>query len=329
MSKAVFYTLTPNPALDLSGHVKSIVPNEKNYVFDERRDPGGNGINAARIAHRLKAPTFALGFLGGPTGIEIQELLKREGVPFKFTPIKNNTRVNVTVTNDSDHKQTRLTFPGPEIATSECRTLYTQLTRLKKPGILAIGGSLPKGIAKGFHQQIAHQAHQHGLGVIVDVPGPLIQPVLGAKGFKALLIKPNQVELGEWSGSPVRGDAEIRGAARRMLAHAAIVCVSLAEEGALLVTSVGEWRGIPPQIEARGTVGAGDSMVGAMAAFLVKKGLTRPEQIKKGCEKILEDMLRWGLAGGAATAQVTGTRLADPKEIRRLYEKVGIERLSG
>ena len=44
------YTLTPNPALDLSGHVRSLIPNEKNTVFAIRKDPGGNGINAAKIA---------------------------------------------------------------------------------------------------------------------------------------------------------------------------------------------------------------------------------------------------------------------------------------
>ena len=74
------YTLTPNPALDLWGHVAQITPNEKNYVFAERRDPGGNGINAARVIHRLGGRVTALGFLGGSVGAEIERLLDHEGV---------------------------------------------------------------------------------------------------------------------------------------------------------------------------------------------------------------------------------------------------------
>src|SRR3989338_8323134 len=96
------YTVTPNPALDLSGHVSKIVPNEKNYVFRERRDPGGNGINVARVAARLGASTVALGLIGGSPGNEIATLLTQASVAHDFIKIRSTTRTNVTITNDSD-----------------------------------------------------------------------------------------------------------------------------------------------------------------------------------------------------------------------------------
>ena len=49
-------TLTPNPALDLGGIADKIVPNEKSYVHDEKRYPGGNGIN--RHAPSLRSPSL-------------------------------------------------------------------------------------------------------------------------------------------------------------------------------------------------------------------------------------------------------------------------------
>ena len=45
-------TVTLNPVLDITGKVSKVIPNEKNYVEDERRYPGGNGINVARILNR-------------------------------------------------------------------------------------------------------------------------------------------------------------------------------------------------------------------------------------------------------------------------------------
>jgi tagatose 6-phosphate kinase len=67
-------TVTPNPALDLSGLVDDLKPNEKSYVYDSTRWPGGNSINVARILTRLHVPVLATGFLGGSVGQEIRGL---------------------------------------------------------------------------------------------------------------------------------------------------------------------------------------------------------------------------------------------------------------
>ena len=132
------YAATLNPALDLSGHVPRLLPNEKNYVLRQRLDPGGNGINAARMAARLGTQVTLLGFLGGSAGDQIEGLLKREKsahtMRLAFTPIQNSTRTNVTVTNDSDHSQTRLTFPGPGISGAELKSLVHKVAAIREKG---------------------------------------------------------------------------------------------------------------------------------------------------------------------------------------------------
>jgi len=95
--RKVVCTITPNPALDLSGIVDSIKPNEKNYIRNEQRYPGGNAINAARILKRLGVPVVASGFLGGSTGNEIFQLLKAEELKQHFIQIKESSRINITV----------------------------------------------------------------------------------------------------------------------------------------------------------------------------------------------------------------------------------------
>src|SRR4051794_38506179 len=115
--------MTPNPALDLGGTVENLIPNEKAYVHDETRFPGGNAINAARIIKKFGQPVVAGGFLGGAIGQELEALLKREGVSCQFVPIQGCTRVGVTVSNSKTHLQTRLSFPGPKIRPQEAKSL--------------------------------------------------------------------------------------------------------------------------------------------------------------------------------------------------------------
>lgn len=334
MTKHRIYTLTPNPALDLSGHVASILPNEKNYVTRDRRDPGGNGINAARVARRLGADVSALGFLGGPVGREIQALLKAENVVTRFTSIAGGTRTNVTVTNDSTHQQTRLTFPGPRVSRGEVAALLKQLRSLRGPGLFVLGGSIPDGCPATFHAQVARAASARGLGVAVDVPAKFLKSYLAIKNLPTLFIKPNQHELEDYVGHALSHDADIAQAAIRLTDRARLVCVSLAARGAIVASGSRAWFCASPRVRARGSVGAGDSMVGAIATRLAHWGLTSAEAIdelmlnaSRQLPRELEDVLRWGLAAGAATAEAEGTRLADPRRIRALCGNIKISAL--
>ena len=51
-------------------------------------DPGGNGINSARILKRLGVDVVALGFLGGGPGGQIQDLLEQEEIRCQFSPFE-------------------------------------------------------------------------------------------------------------------------------------------------------------------------------------------------------------------------------------------------
>jgi 6-phosphofructokinase 2 len=46
-------TFTPNPAVDVSTSVERVMPTHKSRYAAVRRDPGGGGINVARVVRRL------------------------------------------------------------------------------------------------------------------------------------------------------------------------------------------------------------------------------------------------------------------------------------
>jgi 1-phosphofructokinase family hexose kinase len=311
--KSYVVTVTPNPALDMGGEVASLIPNEKSYVVHPSRHPGGNAINAGRILSRLKTPVICTGFLGGNTGEEIESLLTKEKVRNHFIPIAQATRMNITVSNQKDHNQTRLTFPGPVISRQEKENLIRYLKSQHKMSHLVIGGSFPEGFTVTDVIRLARLAKKLNVPTIIDCPGKLLRRLLPAR---PLLIKPNLIEFQQLVGKKVQSLPTVIREARKLLSQVSLVCVSSVEGGTLLVTRDGCFFGKIAPVKIRSTVGAGDSMVGSFVAQLHKGNVDS------------QDLLRWGLAASAATLATTGTTLGAASAIKKLYKKTRVKRLA-
>jgi 1-phosphofructokinase family hexose kinase len=310
----MIYCITPNPALDVSGIVDSLVPDEKSYVFDERLSAGGNGINAATIARRLGAPVLASGFLGGANGDEIQLLLDREKMPAEFIRIQGRTRMNLTVSNRKTNKQTRLSFPGPEIKRSEKNALAQVLERSVAGDLVLFGGSLPPGFTPREIGSLIRKLHRRGVVCLVDMPGKILSSLVGARPE---FIKPNLVEFQELTGSKASSIRDLLPIVIDLNRQVRLICVSSVEGGAILARDGEVWYGRIPKVKIRSTVGAGDSMVGAMASVLHR----RPEAP-------LEDLLRLGLAAACATLTETGMVLGSRKNIQKYAPRIVLRKIT-
>ena len=172
----------------------------------------------------------------------------------------------------------------------------------------------------------------------MDVPSKHLKLLTKARGLPSLLlVKPNQTELEEWAGQRLSNEVQILRAARGLLhtstqrGLSSIVCVSLADKGAMLLAGDRAWMGIAPHIRARGTVGAGDSLVGGLVSRLCRSGITVPEDVARidrmENHRVLVEALAWGMAAGAATAEAAGTSLAKASEIRRLFSRIKVREL--
>ncbi len=310
--KDYILTITPSPALDLGGVVDNLRPNEKSYVHDETRSPGGNAVNAARILTRLKIPVLATGFLGGSTGEEIKKLLDEEGVKNNFLKIKGNSRICVTVSNKTDNKQTRLTFPGPHISQQEKVRLIRLVENQKNISLLLIGGSLPPGMRQDDILRLMKEAKKQKIQCIVDCPGNILRTLITER---PMLIKPNITEFQELTKSHAKTVSEVCKHAQKLLEKVPYVCVSSVENGALLMTRDNSYFGRIPKIKIQSTVGAGDSMVGGMVAQLYKNNTSG------------EDILRWGLAAAAASLAQPGTAFGNAKDIKHYYKMTTVKKI--
>ncbi len=310
--KKIILSITPNPALDLSGIVDAIKPNEKSYVTSEIKAPGGNAINVARILNRLGANVVATGFLGGHVGKEVESLLKLESVKSNFIQIQDSTRINVTVSNKNDRQQTRLSFPGPRISKSEIQKIFKLFETYQNIKLLTLGGSLPAGFTSQHVKKLILRAKQKGIHTVIDCPGEILKKIISAQ---PLFIKPNLEEFHNLTETHFKTIPSVEKEARKLLAQVPFVCVSSVENGTLLVTREGSYFGRIPKMAIKSTVGAGDSMVAAIM-FQISKGNFSGS-----------DLLRWGLAGSAATLSQPGTNLGSKAQIHKFFRQVKVIKL--
>ena len=151
----------------------------------------------------------------------------------------------------------------------------------------------------------------------MDIPGKLLKEVIAAR---PAFIKPNLTEYQEMAGKKVKSINDVLKLARSLSHLVPLQCISSVEGGALLVTPEHAWYGTIPKLKVQSTVGAGDSMVGAMAQVFVKGGTKITPSL---CEK----MLRTGLAASAATLSNKGLTMGTKASIRAFVPKIKITQL--
>lgn len=298
-------TLTLNPSIDAASKAEIVQPTRKVRTFDERYDPGGGGINVARVINELGGRSLAVYLAGGLTGGVLDTMVKRAGVRHWTVPIAGLTRVSHVVHEISTGKEFRFTPEGPEILEEEWRTCLEQLTMLDFDYLVA-SGSLPRGVPEDFYRNVAGIAATKGAKLVLDTSGPALKSAFGS-GIH--LAKPSRGELESLTGKDLKDPDTLVSAARDLVMSGVVehLVVTMGHEGALLVSGDRVKRLRAPEVEVKSAVGAGDSFVGAMTLGLA---LGRP----------LDEAFALGVAAGTATVTTIGTELCRRQVVEALYE---------
>jgi 6-phosphofructokinase 2 len=306
-------TLTINPAIDLSTSVDHVVPVLKLRCAGLRRDPGGGGINVARVVRRMGSEVTAIYTAGGSIGRLLRSLVEHEGIESVALQISAETREDFTVHENSTGQQFRFVLAGPHLVDGEWQGLLKLVSSLDPfPHYLVASGSLPPGVPDDFYRRIARLAHDRQARLVLDTSGPALQEAL-AEG--AYLIKPNLNELSMLIGAHPAADEDAVDACRRIIAggQAEIVALTLGNRGALLASRDAIWRAPPLPIEPISAVGAGDSFLGGIIWSLA-------------AGHALDEAFRYGVAAGTAALLSPGTELCHPVDVDRLYRMVDLVR---
>lgn len=302
----MIYTVTLNPSIDYIVRLDQVQVGSVNRMDSDDKFAGGKGINVSRVLKRLDIPNTATGFIGGFTGKFITDTLAEEEIETRFVQVAEDTRINVKIKAD---QETEINGTGPNVEAAQLEELKAILSSLTADDTVVFAGSSAKNLGNVIYKDLIALTRQTGAQVVCDFEG---QTLIDSLDYQPLLVKPNNHELGAIFGVKLENLDEIEKYARELLAKGAQnVIISMAGDGALLVTSEGAYFAKPIKGTVKNSVGAGDSMVAGFTGEFVKS-------------KDAVESFKWGVACGTATT--FSDDLATAEFIKETYEKVEVEK---
>jgi 1-phosphofructokinase len=250
--------------------------------------PGGKGLNAARVVSNLGGEVLALTTFGDQEGRLLLREMAYSGVPVRAVEVSRPTRTSTCIYNMSSGAFMELLEPGVELGPEESAAYFDLLLEaLPDRGILALCGSSPCRSMDDFFRRAVLAGREGGLQVVVDsYNAPLVRAIEAAPH----MVKLNLHEIGSSFGMAAEREEDILAFARRLIRRGIEeVLVTGGARGAWLISRDGVHRFQGPRIEEVHAIGSGDAMLGALLARL-QKG----DNLLEAC--------RWGVAAGAANA---------------------------
>lgn len=262
----MIYTVTVNPALDYVMQLPEVKDGETNRSSDTQFLAGGKGINVSQILNQLGVDNTAWGFVGGFTGEELIRQLNVKKISSDFVRISDDTRVNVKI---HAQEETEINAAGPDITDQEVAAFKSRLDDLKAGDVVVLSGSLPPSLPTDFYESLLPLIREKGAEFVVDTTG---EALLRTLKFNPLVIKPNHHELADLFDTSFSSTADMLEAAKKLQKLGAQnVMISMAGEGAYLVTADHVYHANAATGTAVNSVGAGDSMIAGFVGTWFEK----------------------------------------------------------
>ena len=297
--------ITPNPAIDRTIILPSLVLGSVQRAERNIVAAGGKGLNVARAIRTLGGESLCMGFAGGHAGRLLADLAQNDGLNSSWTWTNSETRAcTILVSQNSD--ATVINEPGMPVSKSDWKRLQRDVRKnLSATGLVCLCGSLPPDSSSVDFQGLLNMLVDTGKQVWVDTSGSALVAALTVPG---LCIKVNGDEISEPLGFQVK---DVRSAKRVLMMlgeRGMTACViTLGAAGALLATKDGRWHAKGPRVRVVSTVGSGDAFLGGLLSAM-DSGKDWPDALRD--------------AGAAGTANVLSAgggqfALQEFKDIRK------------
>lgn len=309
----MIYTVTLNPAIDKTAEIPGFCAGKVNRVQTLREDAGGKGINVSKCLKALGTESVAAMLLAGEAGCHLADLMGQEGLAVLSVKAQGQTRTNLKIVDREAGQNTDINEPGPQADETILWELLDSLCKRLLPGdIVVLSGSLPKGAPRDTYRRWTEAFRTLGAQVILDADGDCM-----AEGIKGMpcMVKPNETELARLLGRPMETDEQLLAGGKELLAMGiSNVVISLGGNGALFLWDDGIYRAKSLSVPVISTVGAGDSVVAAMA-YGMEKGLPREKRIALA------------MAMGAASVMQSGSQAPDMETVMTLSQQVSVKKV--
>ncbi len=305
----MIFTLTPNPALDITYAVPRLHVGESHRVSVTGVHAGGKGLNVAGVLACMGMEHVAIAPVGERQRDFFIEDAAQRGLRLRPVESPAATRRSVSVFS-TDGKATVLNEQGD----TQPQQVWDEITAMLRdscaPGdVLAVSGSLPPFTNDDVLVDLCRTAADAGAELVIDGRGNWVREVLRTT---PALVKPNASEAAAMTGAT---DAEE--AARALVDLGAWgAVVSRGADGLVLVTASGRVVEARPRTPSEGNAtGAGDALTAAIACGL--DGTARDDVDWL-------DMLRVGVAWSGAAVRQTVAGVIDRTDVESLLDDVEI-----
>jgi 1-phosphofructokinase len=306
-------TVCLNPAIDKTIQVPNFTLDAVNRVSALRADAGGKGINVSKVIQQLGGTSVAYAILAGEAGHTIASMVADMDIELVSVEAEGETRTNTKIVDAELHTNTDVNEPGPKVTPEVLAALLEKLVAdIEEGDTVVLAGAVPQGAPVETYATWISACRAAGAKVFLDADGAVLDAGISAGPS---MIKPNDHELSGMVGRELATLEEIDAAAREIMARGVEwVTVSMGGEGALFVTPEKTYKASSPKVKVGSTVGAGDSVVAAIA-YAQDEGLDIMETI------------RLATATGAANVSMSGTQPAPRDLVDSLLDQVGITEL--
>ena len=303
----------PNLTFDRTLTIDELRPGEVLRFESAAVTPGGKGVNVARVARALGVPALLVGFTPGRTGAAAVELIADEGVQLRPVPTGGELR-STAVIRERSGRVTVMNEPGPSIRPEDWKRYAAAVAGgIGGHGVLVCSGSVPPGTPPDGYARLSELAAGVGAVAIVDAAGPVLDAALQSA---PAVVCPNLAEAEGLlhgradetveAGQPGEVRAQAANAAAQLVRRGARAAVVTAGAAGAAVADGRVVSWYPAHaVTVRNPIGAGDALVGGLAAAL-ERGAT------------VERAVIAGLATAAASVETVVAGVIDPARASEL-----------
>lgn len=276
---------------------------------------GGQGVWQARMLVALGADVVLVCTLAGEVGGVALHLLGDE--EFRVEAIARDGISPAYIHDRRGGERVAIVeAQGEPLSRHALDALYSATLREAADADLVIlsGPDGDEMLEADVYRRLASDVRELGRRVLVDLAGDRLEAAL-AGGVDVLkvsheeLVADGRVDDGE-------DEQQLLAAARRIADDGvALVAITRAEAGSIVVGEEGAWRVAAPELEPVDTRGAGDSYTAGLASVLAAGGSHA-------------EAVRTGAAAGAVNATRRGLGTGDADAIRAIAEHVDLQPIS-
>ena len=306
-------TVTLNAAIDKRYVVSNFEIGEVQRVKECAYVAGGKGLNVSKTAVIAGAQVLATGFVGGHAGEYIIEAVEQQNVLTDFVKVPGESRSCINIYDEVNKTQTEFLEPGITVSEEDQDRFYEKFKELlPKCDVVAMSGSVPKGIGTDMYPKLVALAREAGKKIIVDTSGALLTEVAKSKPN---MVKPNIDEIRLLTGRHIETrDELIEAGIELQQSGIERVVISLGGDGSLMFTDEGVYQAEVPRIDAVNSVGCGDCMTAGFAIGF-ERGM-KPQEAHK-----------FASATSAAAAMTEETGFFRMEDFNELYDRISIRKI--